>query len=252
MNTQRYIACGVVSVALHSLAISAQTPAPQFAINDANSGQTVAIQFVARAAEPEKAPEPSVEPEETLAPEPSPVEVKKETADVAPVVPPKPRVDKPEKKRPEKKKRQEKAKPPLEKPKPVVEKVTKPDPEKETEKKPKQHPEKDAKPAEDSQPISASASSPVLVDKPAFKVRPSPPNYPRKARRRGMEGTVLLEVWLDEDGNQTQQNILQSSGHELLDDAALKAVRKWQFNQHTINGVALAHRVRIPVRFNLD
>lgn len=98
----------------------------------------------------------------------------------------------------------------------------------------------------------AKDSAPKLIDRPTFKVRPTQPTYPRIARRKGLEGNVLLEVWLDEKGEQTRLEIAKSSGHAVLDEAAMKAVKKWRFNGYQENGTRLAHRVKIPVRFNLD
>lgn len=93
---------------------------------------------------------------------------------------------------------------------------------------------------------------PALVAQPQFRVKPSPIAYPRLARRQALQGEVLVEVWLDKHGKQLKRELLQSSGHDILDQAALKAIAKWRFAQHQIDGQPWAHRVRIPVRFNLD
>nr|WP_211091965.1 energy transducer TonB [Vibrio agarilyticus] len=98
----------------------------------------------------------------------------------------------------------------------------------------------------------AKPAKPVLVEKPKFLVRPQAPTYPRVAKRKGMQGTVLIEVWLDKHGTQAKQLVLKSSGFDVLDTAALTAVKKWRFSAHRVNGIATQHRVRIPVRFNLD
>ncbi|WP_281543938.1 energy transducer TonB [Grimontia sp. SpTr1] len=255
MNTRRYVVCGVVSVALHSLAIWAQPPSPQFTINDANTGNRVAIQLIASTKqvpkEPESAPVEDPPQQETTKPEPKPVKspsVKKE--------PPKKAEIQPQKKvKPEVNTPKETNKKPLEKvtKKERKEEKTKPLPPKKPIEKPEEKTEEIAEEiSEENQMTQAKSSSPMLVERPTFKVRPSQPKYPRMAKRKGMEGTVLIEVWLDEEGNQTNRSLLKSSGFELLDGAAMDAVKKWRFNGHEENGVALAHRVRIPVRFNLD
>ena len=46
--------------------------------------------------------------------------------------------------------------------------------------------------------------------------------------------------------------ILVSSGHPLLDDAALAAVRGWRFNPATRGGAAVAAPVDVPIRFRLQ
>ncbi|PSV20376.1 energy transducer TonB [Photobacterium leiognathi subsp. mandapamensis] len=96
------------------------------------------------------------------------------------------------------------------------------------------------------------SSEPKLVSKPTFATKPSPVSYPRLAKRRGIEGTVLVEVLIGKDGKQLKQKLAKSSGASVLDKAALKAIKLWHFSPHIINGKAIAHRVQIPVRFKLD
>lgn len=258
MNAQRYVVCGVVSVALHSLAIFAQPPSPQFTLHDANTGNRVAIKFVAAAkTAPEQAtPSPANPSPDTGVPEP----VVKPAPE--PVATPKPSVTRESVKKKEAQlPRKSAPKPEKKKEKKPVETVKKTQPKKEKNKPvPKTMKDKSDEKSEETvkhtdseaQMDQTNAASPILVEKPTFKVRPAQPKYPRMAKRKGMEGTVLVEVWLDENGNQTHLSLLKSSGFDLLDDAALNAVKKWRFNGHKENGVALAHRVRIPVRFNLD
>lgn len=49
-------------------------------------------------------------------------------------------------------------------------------------------------------------------------------NYPEKARRSGLSGNLVLDVALNPDGTIHKLNIRRSSGHKLLDDAALRIV----------------------------
>jgi periplasmic protein TonB len=100
--------------------------------------------------------------------------------------------------------------------------------------------------------VSSGANSPALVSKPTFATRPSPVKYPRLAKRRGVQGQVMVEVWIDQTGRQIKQTLLASSGTNTLDKAALDAIKKWQFSSHIVDGQAIAHRVQIPVRFQLD
>lgn len=62
----------------------------------------------------------------------------------------------------------------------------------------------------------------------------------------------MYEVWLDENGDQVRQILISSSGATILDNSALKAIKKWKFSPHIVNGQKMAHRVRLPVRFKLD
>ncbi len=86
---------------------------------------------------------------------------------------------------------------------------------------------------------------------PLYKTNP-PPQYPRLARRRGLEGVVMLEAQIDSNGRVIDLRIFTSSGHTILDKAALKSVRKWQFSPGTIGGRAQSMWVKVPVRFKLS
>lgn len=50
-------------------------------------------------------------------------------------------------------------------------------------------------------------------------------NYPGQALRNKLEGSLMLEVELKWDGSVVEINILRSSGHSLLDDAAKRIVK---------------------------
>ena len=50
-------------------------------------------------------------------------------------------------------------------------------------------------------------------------------NYPEEARARGVEGQLVLTVAVRRDGTVERIDVIQSSGHALLDDAAQRIVR---------------------------
>tara|TARA_R110002033_G_scaffold121773_3_gene164652 strand:- start:435 stop:1235 length:801 start_codon:yes stop_codon:yes gene_type:complete len=91
----------------------------------------------------------------------------------------------------------------------------------------------------------------VALPKPTFSVPPNQPYYPKKARRRGLEGTATVEVMFNQLGEQLSLTLVNSSGFSLLDAAALDAVEKWQFAAPT-SSEAYAYTVRIPVKFALN
>lgn len=76
----------------------------------------------------------------------------------------------------------------------------------------------------------ASASPVAKVLAPLDGANP-PPDYPPAARRRGLQGTVVILVVVDEHGDVTAASVQRSSGHALLDEAALAAVRRWRFQE---------------------
>ncbi|MCI5140977.1 MAG: energy transducer TonB [Candidatus Electrothrix sp. ATG1] len=85
---------------------------------------------------------------------------------------------------------------------------------------------------------------------PLYKTNP-PPEYPSLAKKREIEGVVILEARIDVHGKVADLRIFSGSGHKILDKAALKAVRRWRFSPGTVGGKAQAMWVKVPVRFAL-
>lgn len=77
------------------------------------------------------------------------------------------------------------------------------------------------------------------------------PRYPAVARRRGIEGTVTLDVLVSAEGLPERVAIARSSGSGLLDEAALEAVRRWRFRPARRGTEAVEGRVTVPVTFRL-
>jgi protein TonB len=50
-------------------------------------------------------------------------------------------------------------------------------------------------------------------------------NYPDEAKRQRLYGNLILHVAVKKDGSVEQVRVLHSSGHKLLDDAAVRIVR---------------------------
>lgn len=78
------------------------------------------------------------------------------------------------------------------------------------------------------------------------------PDYPATSRRLGEEGRVLMKVLVSADGAAEDVQIEKSSGSERLDDAAMKAVKRWRFIPAKKNNQALSAYVIVPVKFSLD
>lgn len=56
--------------------------------------------------------------------------------------------------------------------------------------------------------------------------------YPRIAQDRGIEGDVKLSISIDDHGNITNIEVVESSGNKAIDDAALAAAQKSQLKPH--------------------
>ena len=90
----------------------------------------------------------------------------------------------------------------------------------------------------------------ILETEPSY-LQNSPPLYPRIAVERGYEGMVILKASVLKDGSCGQIEILNSSGHQVLDRAALKAVEKWKFVSARRGMIPISSWVNIPIRFKL-
>jgi len=94
------------------------------------------------------------------------------------------------------------------------------------------------------------SGSVLKIARPLYRQNTAP-SYPLKARRMGYEGIVMLKVLVDENGRVGDLAVYESSGHSVLDRAALSAVRKWLFEPGTEGGIKKKMWVKIPVRFDL-
>lgn len=77
------------------------------------------------------------------------------------------------------------------------------------------------------------------------------PEYPRQARVRRWEGTAIVEARVSPAGVPLGVELHASSGHDVLDHAALAAVRAWRFAPARRGGRAVESAVRVPVTFRL-
>jgi TonB family protein len=75
------------------------------------------------------------------------------------------------------------------------------------------------------------------------------PEYPRLARLSRVEGEVRLEAVIDEEGNITKVRVLD--GHQLLIDAAVRAVKQWKYTPTLQNGEPVPILATIRVNFKL-
>jgi protein TonB len=78
------------------------------------------------------------------------------------------------------------------------------------------------------------------------------PAYPEISRRRGQEGTVLLELSVDANGRVAEVRIVESSGFSALDAAATEALRDWRFRPAQRGGVPIAVSIIHPVHFRIE
>ena len=75
--------------------------------------------------------------------------------------------------------------------------------------------------------------------------------YPEAARRAGIEGTVILHVLIDENGNVADTWVLKSLGNSDCDEAAVAAIKKTKWKPAMQNGKPVKVRISVPVIFRL-
>lgn len=85
-------------------------------------------------------------------------------------------------------------------------------------------------------------------------VRSAPqPAYPADARDEGIQGTVRLRVKIDENGHIAgDPELVKSSGNRSLDRAAIRGVKKWDFEPELTDGTPVASTQLVDVKFKLD
>lgn len=109
-----------------------------------------------------------------------------------------------------------------------------------------------AKPAAAATPTPRSAGGGErTMAKPDY-LRNPPPQYPAESRKLREEGVVLLKVAVTAAGRAADVQLQRSSGYARLDQAALKAVRRWEFKPARVGLTAVACAVEVPVRFGLN
>lgn len=192
--------------------------------------------------QPQAAPEPAPQPP---APPPPPKKVEPPPPKPKPVVKPPP-------------------------PKPVVKKVVKPEP-KPVQKSPDAPPRPEPTPERDSAPPeppresahaveapvppraapAVKAPTPVSVAHGRLLSRPEP-HYPASAKSRGLTGHVKVKIWVSASAEVEKVAVVQSSGHEILDEAAVETVRdRWRFSASMKGDTPVSDTYEVVIKFTL-
>ena len=99
--------------------------------------------------------------------------------------------------------------------------------------------------------ISGQTDRALIEAMPNYRNNPLP-EYPYIARQRHWQGVVWLLVDVSSKGLVDDVDLESSSGYRVLDRAARRAVKRWQFTPATRAGLPVDSQVRIPVRFSLE
>lgn len=100
----------------------------------------------------------------------------------------------------------------------------------------------------------ASDKDPLLIQKhvaekqqEAFRTKYVKPRRPELARLAQIHGAVRMEILIDVTGSVAEAEVI--SGHPLLVEAALDAVRQWQYKPTVVNGVTAEVRTTVTIFF---
>lgn len=106
------------------------------------------------------------------------------------------------------------------------------------------------------------AAEPVKMEKPKEPVRVGgnvkppklvhieQPTYPPAAKRAKVEGVVVVEAVVTEDGRVDKVKVI--SGNPLLTDAAVDAIQKWRYEPTILNGQAVPVVLTARISFSMD
>lgn len=91
----------------------------------------------------------------------------------------------------------------------------------------------------------------VAVQPPKI-IKHKTPKYPSIAKRNGVEGVTHIKILIDSVGKVEDVIIAKSSGSKLLDNAAIKAVKKWKFiSAKNKDGHAIRCYASMPIVFRI-
>jgi len=79
------------------------------------------------------------------------------------------------------------------------------------------------------------------------------PEYPELALAAQMQGLVILEAVVGEDGHVAEVRVLRSAGYAgVLDKAAVAALRQWQYSPLLLNGRPASFVLTVTLSFSLQ
>jgi len=76
-----------------------------------------------------------------------------------------------------------------------------------------------------------------------------PPKYPEAARKKGVQGTVKLQVVVARNG--AVKSVKTVAGDKQLAKAASAAVREWRYQPTVLNGKPIEVETEVDVQFTL-
>ena len=101
-------------------------------------------------------------------------------------------------------------------------------------------------------PIMAGSDDFVEVDQMPTFITQVKPVYPEEVKKAGIEGSVLVKSFINTSGSVTEVEIIETSGNDLLDKAAVEAAQKCKFKPAIKDGRPVAIWVAYKINFKLE
>lgn len=86
---------------------------------------------------------------------------------------------------------------------------------------------------------------------PAVLVKAVQPRYPTQARRRNLEGWVVVSYTVDAEGNVANVSVVDANPRHVFEREATDAVERWKFKPAMRNGQAVASSLQQRIMFSL-
>lgn len=87
--------------------------------------------------------------------------------------------------------------------------------------------------------------------KPPIKTKNVPPVYPPIAHQNHIQGVVILDITIGTDGKVKDTKTLRSP-NSLLENAAITAVRAWEYKPTEVDGKPVQVIMTVPVNFVIE
>lgn len=92
----------------------------------------------------------------------------------------------------------------------------------------------------------------ALDQPPKPRSRAGAQEYPPKARQQGLEGYVLLNIYVRGDGNVGAVKVLDAEPKGVFDDAAVEFVRQWSFEPGVYQGESVDAWIKQKIVYQLQ
>jgi protein TonB len=99
---------------------------------------------------------------------------------------------------------------------------------------------------------SAAMTEGALDDPPSVQSRSGNLEYPKDAQKRGLEGYVLLNLFVREDGSVGGVKVLDAKPSGVFEQSAKDFVREWAFTPGTYDGAPVGAWVKQKIVFQLQ